>query len=563
MKGFSNIQSFTFWQRLVRGGIFIYLGWLARTDLYNFFAGCWNLIFFRIGFTRESIQSGLRLGGIASLFFLVYSFLLLWLMFFVLPITSVSQIVPAFLRMLKFGLTFGLNHGAAIFVKDGKAEGSSGEFSKTEAGIAFLDMRSAMALDNFHDQYDRDYAENTEPQKVRQSFWGPKAYHAKIRAVGQGLVFIEKNEKITGAVDLRVQNRTRKEITADTRDGIRVKTSVSASFTLGQPPDILDVCQGSVNNEIFVIEWDKSAPAGTKIIKKLTRELDPGDEKEILEFLHKFIEQPDISSTVTAEKFPYTFDKKRVEEAVYSVTSLNKEEHPSLKRWDDWPQDVVAEKFRVLLSHQPFMDLYAPSGTSNPMGDLRNKLKIAVRNAGVLAYRVIQRLDGGLLQAGDSLAEVDLLFFPPQSLTRWDVLRSRGIKIINAGCGDLEPLNKDIKEKIKESWLEAKRKEENIKRADYKLEATRIINHARIRTQQNLNYHFAKLLEKQEYPREALAILIFQELEAAAANPETRRLLPENTLSLIQGIGQLLLPNHKDSESPEGDPLNPNSGLKP
>ncbi len=101
---------------------------------------------------------------------------------------------------------------------------------------------------------------------------------------------------------------------------------------------------------------------------------------------------------------------------------------------------------------------------------------------------------------------------------------------------------------LRESWLSAKKKEESLKAADSKLEATRIINHARIRTQQNMNYHLARLLEKQEYPREALAMLVFQELEAAAANPETRKLLPENTLNLMNSIGQLLLQSQREED---------------
>jgi hypothetical protein len=195
------------------------------------------------------------------------------------------------------------------------------------------------------------------------------------------------------------------------------------------------------------------------------------------------------------------------------------------------------------------------------MGDFKKKLGLAVRNMGMLAYRVVRRLDGTPLIAGDILHESDLFFLPPQALTRPDVLRDRGIKIINAGCADLEPVDKVVQKKFKESWLEEKRKEENIKRADYELEATRITNHARVRTQQSMNYHLAKLLEKQEYPREALAILIFQELEAAAANPETRKLLPENTLNLMQGISQLLMPISKDtndSDSPKSFPESSN-----
>jgi hypothetical protein len=65
-------------------------------------------------------------------------------------------------------------------------------------------------------------------------------------------------------------------------------------------------------------------------------------------------------------------------------------------------------------------------------------------------------------------------------------------------------------------------------------------------------YNLTQLLENQEYPREALAMLIYQELEAAAANPETRKLLPEDTLSLLTGIGTILLPADTNPKRPGG-----------
>jgi hypothetical protein len=258
---------------------------------------------------------------------------------------------------------------------------------------------------------------------------------------------------------------------------------------------------------------------------------------------------------VPEKKFPYSFNAERVKQAIYMITHLHEPNPTPMKRWHEWPQDVAAEKFRILLSHETFMNLYAPDDSSaNPMGDLRKKLGLAVRNTGVLAYRVVHRENGEDLKPGDILLERDLVFLPPQMLTRPDVLRDRGIKVLNAGCGDLEPIDKDVRDKFKDSWLSIKRKEEMLKRADYELEATRIKNHARVRVQRSMYYNFNKILEKQEYPREALAILIFQELEAAAADPETRKLLPDNTLNLMQSISQMLMQNPKD-ESGEAKSL--------
>lgn len=549
-----NLRGFTFWQRFLRFIILIAIIVIAWEDIKNTYAGLHNYFLFRMPIPDVSGDSALRLFiGLLGLLF-IYAIFILWFVHFVLPITSPNQIIPAFLRMFKFGITMGRWHGPAVFVRDGIVDGSHEEFSKNSAGVAFLDLRSAMALDKVREKVDEEFVEDVaKPQKVRFSFRKVKPYPAHVRVVGPGLAFIEKNEKITGSVDLRVQSRSRKDVIADTRDGIRVKTSVSASFTLGEPPEILDVCL--VNNQVHVIEWKKDPPAGMKIVRKLSQDLHEGDADEIRNFLRNHPSPLSVTSQVPEKKFPYSFNAERVKQAIYMITHLHEPNPTPMKRWHEWPQDVAAEKFRILLSHETFMNLYAPDDSSaNPMGDLRKKLGLAVRNTGVLAYRVVHRENGEDLKPGDILLERDLVFLPPQMLARPDVLRDRGIKVLNAGCGDLEPIDKDVREKFKDSWLAIKRKEEMLKRADYELEATRIRNHARVRTQQSMNYHLAKLLEKQEYPREALAILIFQELEAAAADPETRKLLPDNTLNLMQSISQMLMQNPKD-ESGDAKPL--------
>lgn len=550
-----SLKSFTTWQWLLRGMIAIIGIIFAWDEIGAVLSALWHLLIFKAPFPEDA-QFALReilLTLVAT--FLVYLFFIFWLVLFVLPITSARQLLPAFHRIFIHGISGGRWHGPAVFVRNGDVDGEREEFKKSRPGVAFLDLRSAMALDKYRDPEDEEFSKpSAPPERVHFSLFGTKAYKAQVRVVGPGLAFIDKHEKITGSVDLRTQNRLRAEVIADTRDGIRVKTSVSAVFTVGQPPDILDVCVGGKNkDEVFVIEWDKKAEAGTKRISKLSRELHPEDIKEILQFAQTSDLVSTLISDLPPEKQPYAFDPKRVENAIYLITRLNESTQSAMKRWHDWPQDVAIEKFRILLSQYPFMNLYAPDeSTINTMKELRREIFLAVRNTGVLAYRLVRPLKNGTIKEGDEFQEQGLVLFPPQTLRRHDVLRDRGIKVINASCGELEPMDKSIREQMIESWVEAKKKDENIKRADYELEATRVINHARVRAQQSMNYHLAKLLEKQEYPREALAILIFQELEAAAANPETRRLLPENTLSIMQGIGQLLMPTQKDSDESGG-----------
>ncbi|MBN8579953.1 MAG: hypothetical protein J0M11_07085 [Anaerolineae bacterium] len=553
---FSRFRGFIGSLRLIR--LFIAASFLIAfwVDFTLAIKGYWNLFIKFLPPTPETSAAMLKVTTGLMLLIAIYVVFMFWLTHFVLPITHWEQSLPGFWRMFLHGISWGRLHGPAVFVRNGEVQGERAEFRKKHPGVAFLDLRSAMTLDKLHHSEDEDLSdsETNIPPKVRFSLvQSGAAYAAKVRTVGPGLVFTDKHETITGAVDLRTQVRTRKVI-ADTRDGIRVSTSVTAVFTVGQLPDVLDVYLGGENmDQVFVIEWDKTAPAHTKRISKLFQDLSPEDEAQVKAFASATIRHTSFNSDLPSKKDPFTFDEKRVQQAVYSIANRNDPDTTGVKKWSDWPADVAAEHFRILLSEYPYLSLYEePSKEKDspptPMKELKRRYLAAVRNTGVLAFQLVRQINGLPPQVGVTYPEDQLVFFPPQTFKGPAVLRGRGIKVINVSFGELEPEDKRVMKNLRESWLSAKKKEESLKVADSKLEATRIINHARIRTQQNMNYHLARLLEKQEYPREALAMLVFQELEAAAANPETRKLLPENTLNMMNTIGQLLLQSQREED---------------
>jgi hypothetical protein len=547
---------FTAVQRLLRLMIAVSIAVVFWNEIKIAVTGYINLIFKMIPPTPETSTTMLKV--LMGFVFVcgVYFFFVFWLAHFVLPITRNEQRIPGFKSLLRHGFFNGRWHGPAVFVRDGVVQGKQAEFRKKYPGVAFLDMRSAMTLDKLHHIEDEELSDDPllQPPKVRFSLvQSGAAYISQLRTVGPGLVFTKKHESITGSVDLRTQVRVRPKVMADTRDGIRVSTNVNAVFTLGQPPEVLDVCVGGENlDQILVIEWEKNAPGYPKKIAVLKPEFGQEEATEIWNFIHTTPRSSSVTSDVPPEKSQFTFDEKRVEQAVYSFANRTEPDPNGVKKWTEWPADVAAEKFRILLSEYPYLSLYGDPRDNGEnkspklMKELKDKLRVQVRNTGVLAYRVVKQLNGLPPVVGEMYPEDRLVFFPAQTFKTPAVLRGRGIKVIAASFGELEPVDKRVREQLRNAWLSAKKKEETLKVADYELEATRIINHARIRTQQDMNYHLAKLLEQQEYPREALAMLVYQELEAAAANPETRKLLPENTLSMLNDIGQLLLQSQRD-----------------
>jgi hypothetical protein len=293
-------------------------------------------------------------------------------------------------------------------------------------------------------------------------------YISNVRVAGPGLVFIKKRERITGWVDLRKQSRTRKEVMADTRDAIRVKTDISCTFSLGEPPDVLDVCLGGENGKtVFVIEWDTSMPVAYKRIKSLSRELDEGDEREIYDFMINNLDPISVSTDVPNSGFPYTVDDQRIEQAIF-FQSLNTDPKASsdltFRKWSEVPVDVVAEKFRILLSQQPYLKLYSPEEPDKfPLKDLKKELTRQVRNSGVLAYRGIVLREGGSLEAEMLYFTSQLAFYPPRRLNRMDVLRDRGIKVHSAGFGELEPVESLVRDHLIKSWRSVKQKKPPLK----------------------------------------------------------------------------------------------------
>lgn len=552
-----RFPSFTTWQRLIRAVLVVFFILHSARDLGYVATGIWGLVSLGILPSGQFVFSLLSLFARFTFLAVCYLALIFGFAQFILPVTGWQDRCKAAWQLFLFGISFGRWHGAAVFVRDGEMDMFQVELEKNGPGIAFVDLRSAITLDK-QLKYKNDLlpASLEQPQKAH---FDPKTktFVSGIRVVGPGLTFLKRKEKIAGRVDLRSQNRARKSVHADTRDGIRIVTDVSCTFTIGQPPDILDVCLGGEDGrQVFVIEWETSLPVVFKKIKSLIpRNLDPGDEREILEFIAKHPDPSGVVTDVPETHFPYSFHEKRVEKAVYSQTSIKDPtgSHGQFKKWSDWPQDVAAEKFRIILAQWPYMKLYSPQDIKNyPLKDFKKELSRQVRNTGILAYRVATLRNGGKLQEGRVYSINELIYYPPRELTRMDVLRYRGIKVLNVGIGELEPKEKTVRDHQVDSWLSSKQKEADVKSADYNLEIARIRNQARVKTQQSMIYHLTQLLENQEYPREALALLIYQELEATAANPETRKLLPADTMSLLTGIGTMLLPPDRNSTRPTG-----------
>lgn len=514
------------------------------------------------------------LGGIV-----LFSLFLILVSQFVLPISRNEQRIKGMRRLFLYLIR---QHGPAVLVQGGQLVGELVESKRHFPGVALVDLSSAIVLENqSHSSAHSEQNPRIPLSKRWMSIFLPLSllnwlqFRRKekplARAVGPGIVFIEKGEKIHSTVDLRKQSGSRESVHGYTRDGIEIYTGVSVSFTLAQPPDILRVTyQGNESPEnLRVIHLDESREktgAGQRQIRRkivrLSDELDDDDKKEIHDFVQRWrlvrnLPDPAAAARVGLVNSPFIFNESRTFAAAYGrtwhVVAKN------IKCWSDLPAYVAAGIFRHHLAVNSFDYLSMPEEPKKfPLGDeLRPEFAQAMRNQGILSYQYIERQSNGEkidIDVGQDWEEAQLVFSPVQELHNPKPLRRCGIKVMGAGFSELQPINPDVRKSLLQNWKARWEKEAEITKAEHNLEATRIRNHARAQTQREMTYTLSNIFKSTPHSQEALVVRVFQALEAAATDPVTRRLLPAETIDLLGNLHQWLLPEISESSQVNAPP---------
>jgi len=500
------------------------------------------------------------------LFFFV---LFLWVAFtaqFVLPVKTISERSEAISRLFAYGSGI-LGPGAVI--KEGRVQSGSSvkdsaqveDARRSGPSVILVDSSSAVVLERRRRRYPLYLRMVLRPlSSLIKLFFGSPAPAADLRVVGPGLVFtqirgfsgyLEFNERVRYVADLRRQIRARPSVQGYTRDAIEVTTNVYNLFSISEAPTVLQVTyeNGIAAENIRVIYLE--GPVGAKKIKELTDELDAEDKLEI----HNYIQanpldvngQDHSNIHIPPSPAPYPFDPARAFAAVTSQAQDAVE--GKFGDWTELTAHAAADVFRNLLMHEIYDNLYRPTTPEEyPLQTLRTNFLRKVRNLGVLSYQCVKREDGKLLKRGD--AWNGLLFSEVHNLLAPKVLRSRGIKVIFAGFTELKPESKTVQDSRYDFWRAKWDKEARITEASYDLEAMRIRNRARVQAQQTMLTTLSEIFRAEPRTTEAMALRVFQALEAAAADTTTRALLPAETISMLSNLKNWLLP--EGGEPPGG-----------
>ena len=508
------------------------------------------------GLTETRWESTVKLGYQLLEFLVFFGF---WVVLVsqqaLLPVATARERLRVAFQFLVFILG---QHGQAVFVKDGRVLSTKAD-NRDGPGVAVVDFNSAIVLE-----------ERLPPPGIGSGFdslmhrlmWtlGLADRAESPRVMGPGIVFMRPRERIKTAVDLRRQFRVVKEVTGYTRNGIEVSANVWSIFTIGQEPDVVQVSYDGEHRpeNLRVLSFER-LPDGHLRLISMSDELDRLDRQEIHHFFH-------VLEYTHAVK-PYTplpessalpvFNRDRVFAAAYAE-ARGEDENP--RPWTELPTRLAASIFREIISQVSYDDLYQPGSILPlPLNRYKARLRQTMRNNGLLSFRLVFLASGEPFSVRRVYREADLIVSEVRPLMNSKILRDRGIKVIASGFGDITPVSEAVYRHRLESWRAPWQRDAEIISAARELEASRIRARARALAQQDLVAHLKQIYQTTSH-QEVLAVRLMQAFDRVASDPQTRQLLPGNTLDLMKHAHQLLSlgeinpppPHHQPPDLPQG-----------
>jgi len=472
---------------------------------------------------------------------------------FVLPVRHPRDRRLVYERFLRY---LSGTHGPAVFVREGVPVGTATELQSSLPGVAFVDANSAIVLERqpFAARSEADIQVNPNQEILNQAVSGVrqavegqpasrKASRALARAVGPGIVFTRRGERIKGVVNLRNYVNVVVNVPATTRDGFQVQSVVIAIFSLGMPPDVIRIGFAADPSDPEPIRPENLR--GIRVvdgkIKGFIDELDAADQQEA--FIYAVRARPDPVPAPPLRQARarvvnpiYAFDPERIFRAVYAdARRVDDQGVIQVETWQDLSTRVASEVFKNMLAAERYTDLYMPDDPKEfPLWDtFRPNFTRTVRNQGVLSFQFVRRKDGQPFSIGQPWSENDLDILPVQPLRGSKVLRDRGIRIITATFSEITPINGAVREKLLDFWRARQQRDADLTRAPYDYKQIRIATVARAMAQREIIASLRDILEDTSIPRGAVALRFLQAMQSLAKDPQTERILPQETLQLI------------------------------
>lgn len=484
---------------------------------------------------------------------------------FVLPVQRIDERGKAFNRILRYLFR---RHGAAIFIREAQVIGQAEEIESSYPGVAFVDLCSAIALEDQLVVTSRSKASEPggiDTQSAARGRISPFFRRQRtagrsrpVRVAGPGLVFTERREKLRGVADMRKQFRLVPNASIATRDGFSVLSNVFIIFSLGDAPEVLKVtCLGDTPADIQSVQVDP----WTRKVTGFKDELDDADKAEIYQFMETYqpetfeaFDPPDAETPIYSA--PYHYDLERIFSAIYSDSK--NVSNDSIEPWTNLPEKVAVDVFRDMLSLQKFDELYRPhepyqdqrEHTFPFLGSFRPEFNRRMRNLGVLAFQAGRRLDAKPLEIGDRWDVEDLELFPERRLRNSKVLRDRGIRVIASGFPELNPSHPGVRKQLIDYWSARWKRDAGQMEAEHTLAAMREQTRVRAQAHRDMVEALRRIFSDQPLSQEAIALRLMQALESMAGDPLTEKILPKDALAFLKELRGFLFSESQGGSKP-------------
>ncbi len=464
-----------------------------------------------------------------------------------LPVRSLLDVIRTAANFVLFILRI---HGPAVFVRDGQAYFDKEDKGREGPGVFVVDFNSAVVFE------ERIAPVQIEADSLlRQFLWefytafGLTSRYESPRVRGAGLVFTRPRERLRGVVDLRKQFRIKLKEPSYTRDGIELACNSLALFSVGNEPDILWVTYAGEHRVENLREVNlQRSDRGGAYVATILDDLDPADKREIHHYAQMM--EHEVAQRRTAWR-PFSWQHPlppmpTLQERVFAaVFSQARDEKQNILDWTQMPNQVITETYREVMSSINYDDLYGiHSNQPLPLLKYKTRMRLTMRNSGVLSYRLVFLQEGNLTPKR-VYREDQLYTSDNQALKNPKPLRNAGIKVLMGSFSDPSPIWDAIYEQRLDAWRARWSSATQVRNAENELNASRAANRAYAEAQREVLLSLRRILNSatpSDYPDEAIAISLMQTLERLAADPETRKLLPSSTTDLLRNVYNYLIP---------------------
>jgi hypothetical protein len=285
------------------------------------------------------------------------------------------------------------------------------------------------------------------------------------------------------------------------------------------------------------------------------------------------VTEPQAGAHTVAGKYhsvsngPFAFDSQRIFLAAYGQAHRGSPNDKT--QWHELPLLVAVEIFRQHLEQYTYDYLYLFDDAERLpwLDEIKPEFMRKIKHQGLLSFKLLRFPGSGVGQtrsiAGWNINPLDEKHFGKpilqsslESSTPYQLqntylkpLREHGITILFAGFSELKP-PPAIREKLAERWKAKIDLEITTILAKNKREGRQLINSARTQAERDATYSLSNLLKQEKHSKEALTLLVFHALQAAATDEKSHKQLPpKEILAMLQNLHRWLLVEWEESDA--------------